>query len=159
MMSTNAISSNLTSTLISRLSSSTTAQTNNVSSSVSVGTDESKVSKMGELMKQLAQVQSSDPEKFKEVTSKISSQLTELAKNQTGDAAQMLSDLASKFSEASESGRTDSLKPQGPPPNGPAPRGAGAYASPRSDTGGASELRSQVDSIISNALTGDSSAS
>ena len=159
MMSTNAISSNLTSTLISRLSSSTTAQTNNVSSSVSVGTDESKVSKMGGLMKQLAQVQSSDPEKFKEVTSKISSQLTELAKNQTGDAAQMLSDLASKFSEASESGSMDSLKPQGPPPNGQPPRGAGAYASPRSDTGGASELRSQVGSIISNASSGDSSAS
>lgn len=105
-------------------------------------------------MKQLKELETSDPTKFKKVAAQISGKLTELAKTQTGETAQMTTDLASKFASASQSGSMDALKPSGSPPAGTPPRGAGAYANHATSTDAMESARSQLDSIISNALGG-----
>jgi hypothetical protein len=60
---------------------------------------------------------SMNPGQFKEVTANIAKQLNALSAQQSGDAAQMLKDLAGKFDQASKTGSIDSLKPpdRGPP--------------------------------------------
>ncbi len=154
-MNLGTISSNLTSGLIpSTGRGATVGQTNTTQNASMPGTDRAGMSRMGEIMKQLDGLQSSDPEKFKEVTAKIGDQLKELAKSQSGDSAQKLTELASKFTEASTSGSMSALKPSGPPPNGgPPPQRAAAYAQQQSS---GANIGAQIDQIISNAITGSS---
>jgi hypothetical protein len=73
--------------------------------------DATTISKGAQQMSQLQQLQSSDPEKFKEAAQKISDALTEQASS-TKDSteAEALSDMASKFAEAATSGTMDSLQ-------------------------------------------------
>jgi hypothetical protein len=85
------------------------------------------MSNLGSYMKQLKELQTSDPEKFKQVMSEISGKLQSAATSATeaGDTAQadMLNDLATKFSDAAETGTMPDLRPpdhggpQGPPPD------------------------------------------
>jgi hypothetical protein len=113
------------------------------------------MSKMGELMKKLDESATSNPDQFKEVASNIASQLKDLASTLSGDEADHVSDLASKFEGAAKSGTMDSLKPSGPPPpqGGTPPKGAAAYAKNQSETSNAStDIRSRIDSIITSAL-------
>jgi hypothetical protein len=87
------------------------------------------MSNLGSYMKQLKELQESDPEKFKQVMSEISGKLQSAATSATeaGDSAQadMLNDLATKFSDAAETGTMPDLRPpdhggpQGPPPGPP----------------------------------------
>lgn len=156
-MSTNAISSSVTSALVQQLSTSSSSKTSgSQAQTTATDADSMKFSKMGAAMKQLKELETSDPTKFKKVTAQISSKLTELAKNQTGETAQMTSDLASKFASASESGSMDALKPSGPPPAGAPPRGAGAYANHATSTDAMESARTQLDNILSSALGGSS---
>jgi hypothetical protein len=134
-------------------SSSTTSTANTaVSSEASIGS-KSQMSKMGEVMKQLDDLASSDPAKFKTTTANIAKQLKELAAGQSGDEAARITELASKFEAASTSGSMSALRPSKPPPQGPPPQGASAYARNQASSTDASEtIRNQIDSIISSAL-------
>jgi len=74
------------------------------------------------LMQQLEELQSSDPTQYKAVTAKIATQLKDAAKSaaNSGDqrTADVLNDLASKFTNASKTGEQVDLRPPGPPPSG-----------------------------------------
>jgi hypothetical protein len=74
-------------------------------------------SKPGEVLNKLAQLQESDPEKFKQVTAEIAEKLKAAAKEMTGTEAERISDLADKFQQASETGDLSVLQPP-PPPSG-----------------------------------------
>jgi len=67
-------------------------------------------SKMGDLMKQLQSLETSDPAKAKAVMTNIASQLTDKA-NATGDSR--MKALADKFTQAAQTGDVSSLQPQG----------------------------------------------
>jgi hypothetical protein len=83
------------------------------SSTSSLPQESSGISELGSLMKQLQSLETSDPAKFKEVTSDIASKLQDAAKTAAagGDSqgAQALNDLASKFTTASETGKMPHL--------------------------------------------------
>lgn len=77
--------------------------------------DSTSISNGAEQMYNLQSLASSDPDKFKSVTGKIASELSEKASSETdSQKAKFLSDMASRFSAASESGSADSLRPQRP---------------------------------------------
>ena len=155
-MNLGTISSNLTSGLVpsSGKGTATVGQPTTTQDVSMPGADRAGMSKMGEVMKKLDGLQSTDPEKFKQVTANIGNQLTELAKNQSGDAAQKLTELANKFTQASTSGSMSALKPSGPPPNGgPHLQRAAAYAQQQSS---GANLGAQIGQIISNAVNGSS---
>ncbi|MEO8904818.1 MAG: hypothetical protein ABI488_20535 [Polyangiaceae bacterium] len=69
------------------------------------------VSKPGELMAKLSQLQQQDPAKFKQVTEQISDDLKTAASTASGPQAQFLSKLSDDFAQASNSGNLDSMKP------------------------------------------------
>lgn len=87
------------------------------------------LSQMASLMKQLEDLQQSDPAKFKEVAAEIAQKLKDAAQaaTESGDTqkAQALTDLADKFTTASEDGTMPDLRPpdgaNGVPPMGPPP--------------------------------------
>lgn len=120
--------------------------------------DRGEMSKMGELLGKLSELASSDPEKFRSVTADTAAKLRELAQNATGKDQEMLSELADKFEEASETGSLPSRgrpgSAGGPPPHappGPPPGEASRYAQGE-PKGPSSELRSKIDSVIASAL-------
>ncbi|WP_243439989.1 hypothetical protein [Fundidesulfovibrio soli] len=111
-------------------------------------TDKASFSKMGQMMSQLLSLQTSDPDKFKEVAQEIAGDLAKQASSATSAGqANMYSDLSAKFAEAAKTGSMDSLKPQGPPP--PPPGGASAAAGPGGDMqAGFDELNSVISQIL-----------
>lgn len=104
------------------------------------------VSKLGSYMKQLEELQSSDPTKFKEVTAEIAQKLKDAAQTATDNGddgqAEALSDLADQFTTASENGSMPDLRPkdgaraQGPmgPPPPPPPDASSASSSTATDS-------------------------
>lgn len=119
-------------------------------------------SKMGDLMKQLQSLETSDPDKAKAVMSNIASQLTDKA-NATGDSR--MKALADKFSQAAQTGDMSSLQPPAQGAQGAQGahhgghhhhHGGGSGGSPQSQaqsyTSTDPNPMEQVDSIISNAL-------
>ncbi len=71
------------------------------------------ISKPGELLSKLQQLQQSDPAKFKEVTAELSKQLKDAAGSATGPAAAALNKLADGLAQASSTGSLDALTPKG----------------------------------------------
>jgi hypothetical protein len=116
------------------------------------GGDEKKFSKGAAMMQKLGDLQSSDPEKFKEVAQTISDKLTEAAKNSTDSkASDMLTKMADKFASAAKSGDMSSLTP----PEAPAgAAGASAQAAMKYAKAGGANPMEQLDSVISGALSG-----
>ena len=118
-MSVNGIgsTSNLSATLA--ITSSRPPQTSTVDASLSPE-ESSSLSGPAELFKKLEALSKSDPAKFKQATQEISEKLTEEAGSATDPGAKkMLTSLAAKFTEASQTGDASVLKPpQGPPPAG-----------------------------------------
>lgn len=110
-----------------------------------------KLSKMGELVGQLQELQASDPDKAKAVLSKIAEQLKAKA-DELGD--DKMGALADKFASAAESGDLSALKPHGPPhgpPPGRPPGGpAGKLAS--YEKSAANDPMQQIESILTQAL-------
>ena len=103
--------------------------------------DDSQVSDFAKLMEQLESLRTSDPDKYKDVTAKVATQLEDAAKSaaSNGDtqAASALNDLASKFKTASETGEQVDLRPSGGssgPPSGPPPMGPPPGANDTSST-------------------------
>jgi len=135
------------------------------------GSDKTKLSKLGELMSKLQDLESSDPAKAKQVLTSIASALTEKA-NAAGSNDPHLQELADKFTEAAKTGDLSGLKPkggahhhrpEGPPPT-PAPSAtsdAAAKAATTASRKTASYTQSdnplaQLESVISDALSGAS---
>ncbi len=75
------------------------------------------ISKLASYMQQLKDLQKSDPEKFKAVTSEIADKLNDEAKKagDSGDTQQAsrLTELADKFEKASQDGSMPDLRPSG----------------------------------------------
>lgn len=123
------------------------------------GTDSANISEGGQLMNKLKQLQSSDPEKFKQVAQNISDKLSEQAKNTTDTgAANMLSDMASGFADAAKTGSMDSLKPKSPPSGSMKGSGLSKNMSAFNKSSMESTFGT-VNTIISDALSGTTSNS
>jgi len=149
-------SSSLTGTSLTTSTSTTSDTTSTGDVSVDTG-DEKNFSKGAGMMQKLKDLQSSDPEKFKQVTQSISDKLSEAAKNSSDSKTSgMLSDMASKFSDASQSGSMSGLQPPTPPSGATGAQGQAAMKYAQS---GGSNPMEQVDSIISDALSGTDAAS
>lgn len=105
--------SNVTST--SSVSSLTTpTNQSNVDAPPDFGPGGAQLSKMGSLMSQLQNLESTDPTKAKQVLTNIASALSDKAKA-AGNTDPHLQDLADKFSQAAQTGDLSGLKPSGPP--------------------------------------------
>jgi hypothetical protein len=173
-MSVSQISSNAANALVKTLGRSTIQSGSSNEAAGATATDATpKISKLGETMRQLESLATSDPTKFKEVTAEIGSRLSELSSTLSGDEASRVSELATKFMKASETGDATVLRPdkapaegappkgpppKGPPPNGPPPQGAGpqaaqAYEKNQALSTQGNVVRQQIDEILSNALS------
>ena len=138
-------------------SSSTTASSTLAAALNTQGSDATDVSKGAQTMQKLSDLASSDPEKFKEVAQEISDKLTEAAKNSTdSNSSKMLTEMAGKFSSAATSGNMGSLTPPEPPTG--ASGAQGQVAMKYTQQSGSNPM-SQMDSIISDALSGTDSTS
>lgn len=89
------------------------SQTMAASSTGSVTTDSTDISPFAAAMAQLQQLQQSDPTQFKSVMSNIADTLTTDTQSASGSTAQMLTDLANKFSQAAQTGQMPDLQPAG----------------------------------------------
>lgn len=163
-MSTDLISLSYgsSSSALSNLTSGSTSSSTSASSTLAAalttqGSDATDVSKGAQTMQKLSDLASSDPEKFKEVSQQISDKLTEAAKNSTDSkASKMLTEMAGKFSSAATSGSMGSLTPPEPPTGA---SGAQGQAAMKYTQNNGSNPMSQMDSIISDALSGTDSTS
>lgn len=116
--------------------------------------DQAKVSQAGQNMSQLQQLASSDPDKFKAATQKISDDLAAASKNETDSKkSKFLENLSEKFAAASKSGSMSDLQLHG---RDHAAMGKGAFAGKFAGQheSGMSGMFSEVGSIISTDLAG-----
>ncbi|HEX3761988.1 MAG TPA: hypothetical protein VHW23_24980 [Kofleriaceae bacterium] len=126
------------------------------------GTDHAQLSRMGELMSQLQNLESTNPDQAKQVLSNIASQLSDKASSTSDPHLQQLSD---KFGQAAQTGDLSGLKPQGhghhhhhaAASGGASSSDATAAASTVSGktasyAQNASDPMAEVESVISNAL-------
>ncbi len=81
-----------------------------------MGGDSSRISKAAEHMQELSKLAEQDPEQFAETTAAIAQELSAMAEETGGQQSEVLSKMAGKFQEASETGSMDALRPDGPPP-------------------------------------------
>lgn len=81
---------------------------------------------MEAIMARLKELQSSDPDAFKELAGQLAESLAGQAGSTTDSAASKLfSSMSEQFAEAAETGSMESLKPQGPPPPPPSQADSG----------------------------------
>jgi len=104
------------------------------------------------LSKKLEALSKSDPAKFKEAVNTIAKKLNEAADAATNPhEKEMLTDMASKFTKAGETGDASDLKPSGrPPAGGPPPGGAPPGGAPSSGGSGASSKSQYYDPADTN---------
>lgn len=72
------------------------------------------ISKPGQLFSKLQKLKSEDPDKYKQVVSDIASKLSDAARSATGDDQKFLTGLADKFQKAAN-GDDSALQPPQPP--------------------------------------------
>lgn len=164
-MSTDLVSLNYSSTTTASSLASTTSSSSSASAASSLSTgslsiqgdgDGKNFSKGAAMMQKLSDLQSSDPEKFKEVAQDISDKLSEAAKNSTDSkAASLYTSMAEKFASAAQSGDMSSLTP----PEAPAAAGAQGQAAMKYAQASGTNPMETLDSVISSALSGVDSAS
>ena len=151
-MSINGIGSTNTLSALTALTNdpSNTADAGATQAAASTPASSTTVSKPGELLAKLSQLQQQDPAKFKQVTEQISDDLKTAASTASGPQAQFLTKLSADFAQASSSGNLDSLKP---PPGGGEHSGAvhhhhggGHHGGGGSGSGGG------IEAVLSNAL-------
>jgi hypothetical protein len=128
------------------------------------GADQTHLSRMGDLMSQLQNLEQTNPDQAKSVLSNIASQLADKASSSNDPHLQELSD---KFAQAAQTGDLSGLKPQGhgghhhhhaQAAGGASSTDAAAAASTASGMTASyaqhgSDPMAQVESIISNALS------
>ena len=105
------------------------------------------ISREAEMLEHLSALRSSEPSRFKVVSSEITSKLKTEADTQGGDMGRKLGDLADKFAEAARTGDMSSLRPSSRSSNAPA-HGADAYR----QTARRAPAGSDVEQLISDAL-------
>lgn len=125
------------------------------------------ISKPGQLFGQLSSLATSDPDKFKQVTADIAQKLKDAASSQDGKGADFLTQLANRFSAASQSGSAADLGPpraqghhggHGHHHRHAQSAGNGSSSSAvGQQSGDASQIFQTVEGIISDALDGTSS--
>ena len=117
-----------------------------------------RISKQGDLLSRLRDLQDSDPEQFQATMKEMAGKLRAEAKESSGDKAKALNDLADKVTEAAETGDLSVLKPPsggrggrppggpgGPPPGGAPPGGVAAAEEDASSTSSSSASTSPAD--------------
>jgi hypothetical protein len=128
-----------------------------------------RLSRLGDLMSKLQDLETSDPAKAKQVLTSIATALSDKA---TSSGDPHLTELADKFTEAAKTGDLSALQPHGPPPeahghggphghpHGPPPSDGAAQAGSASDANRAARYADhansplgQLASIISTALS------
>jgi hypothetical protein len=127
-----------------------TSSSSSASAPTSSQCDSTKFSKRAEMMSKLKDLASSDPEKFKEVTKKISDKLSA-----AGDT-----DAAQKFAQASQSGDMSSLAPPSKGSGGGGHHhhhgggggGGGAQAYAAAQSSSSKPDMSSIDSVVSSVL-------
>lgn len=137
-----------------------TSQSTATTSGAAGSTDRTQLTKLGELMSKLQDLESTDPAKAKQVLTSIASSLTAQA-NSAGNTDPHLQELADKFTTAANTGDLSGLKPHGGHHHHqaeaqatPAPGDAQAASSKTASYAqSGSDPRSQLASIISNALS------
>lgn len=75
--------------------------------------DSANISQMGQLIGELQQLATSNPSEFQQVTSKIATALQQAGEQQGGSAGSFLTNLASKFQTASQTGSLAPLESMG----------------------------------------------
>ncbi|HEY1757526.1 MAG TPA: hypothetical protein VGG72_19290 [Bryobacteraceae bacterium] len=101
--------------------SSQTASTNSVRANSTAGTSAStsdgvNLSQLGKLFQELQQLENTDPAEFAQVTANAASQLHQAAQQSNNPAqANVLSNLADKFQQASQSGNLSAFETGAPP--------------------------------------------
>lgn len=167
------ISSTTLSSVTSTTATSATAPVGSAQSSEPVvtsgapGTDHTQLSKMGELMSQLQNLENTNPDQAKQVLSTIASQLSDKASSTNDPHLQQLSD---KFAQAAKTGDLSGLQPQGHGHHHHHAQASGGAAStdatPAASTvsgmtasyaHNGNDPMAEVESIISNALSSVSS--
>ena len=118
---------------------SSATQTSSTTSASAASSDSASTSGAAELFKELEQLSTSNPAEFKKITASISQQLAAASKNSTDpQQAQALSNLATSFSNASQSGKFSDLFPQhnggSAPPPPPPDSASSAYSSSSSNS-------------------------
>jgi hypothetical protein len=114
--------------------------------------DEGSTSGPAELFKKLEALAKSDPEEFKEATAQMAEKVKEAADTATDPhEKKMLTELASKFSEASQTGDASGLKPpehggrpSGPPPGPPPNDSPSVSGAAETDTTSSSSSSTQT---------------
>ena len=136
-MSIRSVGSTITNALESVSSTKSTSATSATTRTSGTAEDASTVSGPAKLLSKLKELQKSDPAKFKEVMTKISDSLKEkaAATDDAGDK-KVLTEMASKFQSAGETGDLSALAPPkgghgkgGPPPAGGGGKSGGASKS------------------------------
>lgn len=166
----------------SAISATDLASSTDATDSVSGGSDQTNLSKMGQLFSKLQNLESTDPSKAKQVLSSIADSLSAKA-SEGGNTDSHLQELADKFKQAASTGDLSGLKPpsghghghghghraEAPPPTSSTDNSSSSTDSSSSDsttsaasatTSAATRYRqhgdnpfAQVESIISNALS------
>jgi hypothetical protein len=119
-------------------------------------TGSASVSPVGKLFSQLAQLQQSDPARFKTVLTDIANKLQAAGQQDGGAQGQALADLASKFQQAAQTGDLSSLKPAHH--HHGHHRGAAAYqqtSAAGQSASSSSDPRSQIFDIINQVISTD----
>lgn len=75
-----------------------------------------RLSGLADTLKQLEQLQASDPSRFGRVMNDVATKLSAAAETASGPDAQQLGALAARFRQAGETGDLSLVRPQGPPP-------------------------------------------
>jgi len=133
---------------------STTGATATTGTGSGAGSASTSVSDKAKLLQQLQPLSQSNPAEFKQVTADIATQLQAQAKQEGGQQGQALSNLASKFQQASQTGSLSALHPKHHHHHG----GGASAASKASDAYQQSSgqgASSQISSIISQVLSQD----
>lgn len=107
-----------------------------------------------QLMEMLRDTQSSDPQAFADMTAQISEQL-QAAADDMGDTptAAVLSTLAEKFAQASQSGDLSAFGPPPPPPGAAGPASAPQGAMPQNLVNQMHQLNNQAPALVEQLLT------
>src|SRR5262249_5938475 len=97
-------------------SGSRTSRTSSVPPPQAGGAASVNISRPGELLSKLQQLQQSDPDKFQQVVSGIADKLHTEAQNASGADSQALGKLADRFAQVAQTGDLSALQPKGGPP-------------------------------------------
>ena len=126
-LNTNSLQSTTATSSVSSLSDLLNSTSSSGTDSTVGSASSTSVSKRGDFLAALKQLQQQDPAKFKEVVTKLASDVRDQAKTATGDQAKALNSFADKLDKVASTGDLSALKPHG---GGHHAHGAKSYPPP-----------------------------